>query len=81
MDFKVCHSSAFQTISVGSVYIIIIKYSDSILGNLNNTMQTKHHATKIHTHIQTETRLTRDYFLWWKDQKMFEIFRVFFKIR
>ena len=46
MDFKVCHSSAFQTISVRSVYIKIIKYSDSTLANLNNTMQTKHHARK-----------------------------------
>ena len=44
--FKVCHSSAFQTISVRSVYINIINYSGSILANLNNTMQTIEHATK-----------------------------------
>ena len=33
--FKVCHSSAFQTISVRSDYVKIINYSDSILANLN----------------------------------------------
>ena len=38
---KVCHSSAFQTSSVRSVYIKIINYSSSILANLKNTMQTK----------------------------------------
>ena len=35
---KVCHSSAFQTISVRQ---IIINHSDSVLAILNNTMQTK----------------------------------------
>ena len=35
--FKVCHSSAFQTISCRSVHIKIINYSDSISPNLNNT--------------------------------------------
>ena len=44
---KVCHSSAIQTISDRSVYINFINYSGSILANLNNTMQTKQHATKI----------------------------------
>ena len=39
--FKVCHSSAFQTSSVRSVYFKIINYSGSILTNLKNTMQTK----------------------------------------
>ena len=43
---KVCHSSAFQTISCRSVYIKIINYSDSISANLNNTIQTKEHAMK-----------------------------------
>ena len=43
---KVCHPSAFQTISHRSVYIKIINYSDSISANLNNTMQTKQHAMK-----------------------------------
>ena len=43
---KVCHSSAFQTISHRSVYIKIINYSDSISANLNNTIQTKQHAMK-----------------------------------
>ena len=41
-------------------------------------MQTKQHAMKKnpHTHIQIETRKTRDYLLWWKDieQEMFKIF-------
>ena len=47
-SLKVCHSSAFQTISVRSVYIKIINYSGIIhvLANLNNTLQTKQHATK-----------------------------------
>ena len=44
--FKVCHSSAFQTISRRSVYIKMINYSDSISANLNNTIQTKKHAMK-----------------------------------
>ena len=52
--FKVCHSSAFQTISHRSVYIKIINYSDSISADLNNsisadlnnTVQTKQHALK-----------------------------------
>ena len=39
---KVCHSSAFQTISARQ---IIINHSDSVLAILNNTMQTKQHAT------------------------------------
>ena len=43
---KVCHLSAFQTISRRSVYIKIIKYSDSISANLNNTIQTKQHDMK-----------------------------------
>ena len=38
---KVCHSSAFQTISVRSFFIKIINYSGSIFCKLNNTMQTK----------------------------------------
>ena len=33
------------------------------MANMNNTMQTKQHAMKNNrTHIQTETRFTRDYF-------------------
>ena len=63
---KVCHSSAFQIIqnSHRSVYIKTVNYSRSILANLNNTMQTKQHATKKKkTTIQIETRFTRDYFL------------------
>ena len=44
--FKVCHSSAFQTISRRSVYIKIINHSDSISANLYNTIQTKQHAMK-----------------------------------
>ena len=45
---KVCHSSAFQTISVRSVYIKIINYSGNILAitDLNNTMQTKQDTMK-----------------------------------
>ena len=46
ISFKVCHSSAFQTISVRSVCSKIINYSGSILANLNNTMQTKQHVMK-----------------------------------
>ena len=50
---KVCHSSAFQTISDRLIYIKIINYSGSILANLYNTMQAKQHASKKkHTHIQ-----------------------------
>ena len=55
-----------------------ISLYQNILANLNNTMQTKQHAMKKnpHTHIQIETRKTRDYLLWWKDieQEMFKIF-------
>ena len=51
-NLEVCHSSAFQTISVRSIYIKNINHSGSVLANLNNTMQTKQHATKKHTHIQ-----------------------------
>ena len=36
ISLNVCHSSAFQTISVRSVYIKIINNSDSTLANLNN---------------------------------------------
>ena len=33
------------------------------MANMNNTMQTKQHAMKNNrTHIQAETRFTRDYF-------------------
>ena len=46
VTLKVCHSSAFQTISRRSVYIKIINYSDSISANVNNTIQTKQHAMK-----------------------------------
>ena len=45
-SLKVCHSSAFQTISIKSVYIKIINYCGSIVINLNDTMQTKQHAMK-----------------------------------
>ena len=38
--FKVCHSSANQTISVRLVYNKIMNYDDSILAKLNYTMQT-----------------------------------------
>ena len=38
---KVCHSSAFQTISVRLVYVNIINDSGSILANSNYTMHTK----------------------------------------
>ena len=44
--FKVCHSSAFQTISRRSDYIKIINYNGSISANLNRTKQTKQHAMK-----------------------------------
>ena len=46
VTLKVCHSSAFQTISRKSVYIKNINHSDSISANLNNTIQTKQHAMK-----------------------------------
>ena len=72
-----CHSSAFQTISVRSVYIKIINHSGSILAiaDLNNTMQTKQDTMKNRTHTHIERRFTRD-FICWKDfeQKMFKIF-------
>ena len=47
-DVKVCHSSAFQTISVQSVYIKIIYYRGRahVSANFNDTMQTKQHAMK-----------------------------------
>ena len=45
-SYKVCHSSAFQAISVRSVYVKIIKYSGSILASLNSTLQTKQHSMK-----------------------------------
>ena len=37
---------AFQIISCRSVYIKTVNYSRRILANLDNTMQTKQHATK-----------------------------------
>ena len=40
------YHSVFQTVSRRSIYIKNINYSGSILANLNNTMQTKQHATK-----------------------------------
>ena len=43
---KVCHSSAFQTISRRSANIKIINHNDNISANLNNTIQTKQHAMK-----------------------------------
>ena len=42
----ICHSSAFQIISVRSVYIRIINYSCSISANLISTMESKQHGTK-----------------------------------
>ena len=74
---KVCHSSAFQTISDRSVYINIINYSGRIFLQIwikqckRNSMQRKNRI-----HIKKETRFTRDYILWWKDlyQKIFKIF-------
>ena len=71
LSFKVCHSSAFQTISVISVYIRIINYRGSILANQNNKMQTKQHAMK-KSFLQNQQGI----FLWWNDfeQKMFKIF-------
>ena len=63
--FKVCHSSAFQTLSIRSVYINIINYGGSILANLNKTTCNEKNCT----HIQIERGFTRDYFLWWKDFK------------
>ena len=46
IKFKVCHSSAFQTILRRSVYMKIINYSDSISANLKKTIQTKQRAMK-----------------------------------
>ena len=42
----ISHSSAFQTISVKSVYRKIIKCSGSILVNLNKIKKTNRHATR-----------------------------------
>ena len=44
VSLKVCHWSAFQTISVRLFYIKIINYR--ILANLSIIMQTRHHAAK-----------------------------------
>ena len=43
---QVCHSSAFQTISVRSVYIKIINYIVSLLTNLKKPTQTEQHTIK-----------------------------------
>ena len=73
---KVCHSSAFQTISIRSVYIKIINYSGSIFANLKNKMQKKVFNEKNTLIFKYKQDLTRDYILWWKDleQKMCKIF-------
>ena len=73
---KVCHSSAFQTISRRSVYIKIINHSDSISANLKNTIQTKQHAMKKPHSYSNRNKIYKGLFLWWKDfeQKMFKIF-------
>ena len=51
-SLKICTSSAFQTISVKSVYIKIINYNGIIhvLANLNKTVQKKQHAAKKKSH-------------------------------
>ena len=66
----ISHSSAFQTISVKSVYRKIIKCSGSILVNLNKIMKTNRHATR----MQRE-KTQKGLFLWWKDfyQSRFKI--------
>ena len=69
---KVCHSSAFQTISVRSVYIKIKNHSGSILANLRNktTYNGKPHS------YSNRSKIYKGLFLWWKDhkQKMFKTF-------
>ena len=69
---KVYHSSAFQTISVRSVYIKIINHSGSILANLSNktTYNEKPHS------YSNSGKIYKGLFLWWKDlkQKMFKTF-------
>ena len=69
---KVYHSSAFQTISVRSVYIKIINHSGSILANLSNktTYNEKPHS------YSNRGKIYKGLFLWWKDhkQKMFKTF-------
>ena len=71
LHLKVCHSSAFQTISRRSVYIKIINYSDSISANLKkynaNKTTCDEKTALISALIQIETRLSKDFFLWWKD--------------
>ena len=63
VSLNVCHSSAFQTISVRSLYIKIINYSDSTLTNLNNIQSKRNNMQrKIFTHIQIETIFNCDYF-------------------
>ena len=71
ISLNVCHSSAFQTISVRSLYIKIINYSDSTLTNLNNIQSKRNNMQrKIFTHIQIETIFNCDYFFFfWRDLK------------
>ena len=65
---KVCHSSAFQTISIRSVYIKIINHSGSILALSNKTTYNE----KPHSY-SNRSKIYKGLFLWWKDhkQKMF----------
>ena len=63
VSFKVCHSSAFQTISVRSVYFKIINYSGSIFANLNKTMQTKQDAMKKPQSYSNRNKIYKELFL------------------
>ena len=81
MFVKACHSSAFQTILVRSVYIKIINYSGRTLANLKYTLQIKQQALKKqHSYcIKTETRFTRISFCGGRilSKKMFEILNLY----
>ena len=72
---EVSHSSAFQTISVRSVYNKIINHCGSKLANLNKTIQTKQYNEKKPFSFSKRNKIYQGLFLWWKDllQKMFKI--------
>ena len=67
---NVCDSSAFQTISIRSVYIKSINCSGIIFANLKKKNQCKQkniQTKKKHTHIQIKKKIFRDYIFLLKD--------------
>ena len=65
---KVCHLSAFQTVSRRSVYIKNINDSGSTLATLNNTMQTNSmQRKKTKLIFKYKQDLLGTTFLWGKD--------------